>query len=337
MGAVMAETKVLNEADGAKKRANIGRRQKAPAKAAAPKQVRTKPVVETRPIDANWVAWAVAIVLAGVWAYWPTLVQIVNAWNNDREYSHGYLVVPVALGFLYARRKSYPGLGPAAYAWGFGLFGLAMLMRYLGGLFYFEFVDGYSILFWLAGAVAILGGGRFLWWCLPSIGFLFFMIPLPFGIATALSAPLQRISTKITCWVLQVLGEPAFSEGNVVLIGDVRLEVAQACSGLSLFTQFVALSYAYIVLFRRPWWEKAILIAAIAPIAILANSARIVAVGLVDLYSDYSHVAVDDFVGKFVMIPLAAAMFGALLWYMSVLIREEEVMDMSYLVRDAEA
>jgi exosortase len=151
-----------------------------------------------------------------------------------------------------------------------------------------------------------------------------------------MSAPLQRVSTKLTCWALQLLGEPAFSEGNVVLIGDVKLEVAQACSGLSLFTQFVALSYAYIVLFRRPWWEKVCLIGAIAPIAILANSARIVVVGLVDLYSSYSHVAVDDFVGKYIMIPLAAAMFGGLLWYLSVLIREEEVMDMSYLVRDVE-
>jgi exosortase len=338
MGAVMAETKVLNGTQGGVRRTNVGRRQKAPAKSPAPKPAtRVKPVVEKRPIDVNWVAWAVAIFLAGVWAYWPTLVEIVKAWNNDREYSHGYLVVPVALGFLYARRTSYPGIGPAAYGLGFGLFGLAMLMRYLGALFFYEFVDGYSILFWLAGSVAILGGAKFLWWSLPSIGFLFFMIPLPFGIATAMSAPLQRVSTKVTCWALQVLGEPAFAEGNVVLIGDVKLEVAQACSGLSLFTQFIALSYAYIVLFRRPWWEKLCLVAAIAPIAIIANSTRIVVVGLVDLYSTYSHVAVDDFVGKYVMIPLAAAMFGGLLWYMSVLIREEEVMDMSFLVRDVEA
>lgn len=333
----MAEAKLMEDIDGLKKRPNVGRRQKQAVKPAAARAVPAKPAPVKRPIDGNWVAWAVAILLAGLWAYWPTLQSIVHAWNHDREYSHGYLIVPVAVLFLVARRASYPGLQSPAYGWGFGLFGFALALRYLGALFYFDFVDGYSILFWLAGAVAILGGKELLWWSLPSIGFLFFMIPLPFGIATAMSAPLQRVSTKLTCLALQTLGEPAFSEGNVVLIGDVRLEVAQACSGLSLFMQFVALSYAYIVLVKRPWWEKACLVAAIAPIAITANSARIVVVGLVDLYTSYSHIAVDDFVGKFVMIPLAACMFAALLWYLSVLIREEEVMDMSVLVRESEA
>ena len=333
----MAEVKLMNDAEEATGRPSIGRRKKQPTKPAAARVAPVRQATARRPIDGNWIAWAVAILAAGLWAYWPTLNEIVRAWSNDREYSHGYLIVPVAVLFLIARRSSYPGLGPVSYGLGFGLFGFALLLRSLGALFYYEFVDGYSIMFWLAGTVAILGGRRLLVWALPSIGFLFFMIPLPFGIATAMSAPLQRISTKLTCLALQTLGEPAFSEGNVVLIGDVKLEVAQACSGLSLFMQFVALSYAYIVLVRRPWWEKACLVAAIAPIAIMANSARIVAVGLIDLYTSYSHVAVDDFVGKYVMIPLAAVMFAALLWYLSVLIREEEVMDMSVLVRESDA
>jgi exosortase len=162
------------------------------------------------------------------------------------------------------------------------------------------------------------------------------MIPLPFGIATSMSAPLQRISTKLTCFALQVMGQPAFAEGNVVVIGDVKLEVAQACSGLKMFIQFVAMAYGYAVVLRRPWWERVCLFAAIAPFCILANSTRITLVGLMDLYTTLPHVR-SDFMAGLVVIVLAFSMFGGLLWYLSVLISEEEVMDMSFLVRDADA
>jgi exosortase len=334
----MAETKVLNDTEGAKRRTNVGRRTKAAAKAPEPRVVAAKPIPIKRPIDANWVMWAAAIMAAGLWAYWPTLVEIVGAWNREADYSHGYLVVPAAILFLVARKGSYPGVGAADYPVGFALLGIGLLMRYLGALFFYEFVDGYSILFWLAGAVAILGGRQMLLWALPSIGFLFFMIPLPFGIETAMSAPLQRVATKLTCLALQTMGLAAFSEGNVVLIGEQRLEVAQACSGLRLFMTIVAVAYAYALLVRRAWWEKAILIAAVVPIAIASNATRIIATGLLFEYTtgEAAHKFAHDFAG-FAMIGLAAVLFAGVLWYLSVLIREEEVLDMSVLVRESEA
>jgi exosortase len=331
----MSEAKIQRGSEPAKKRSSGARRQKSNANY-APRVVSASVVPVTRPIDRNWLAWAAAILIAGIWAYWPTLVVIVQTWNREADYSHGFLVVPVAIAFLFARRANFPGIGQSSYGFGLGLLGCGLLMRYLGARFYMEFLDGYSILPWLAGSVAILGGTRLLVWGLPSIGFLFFMIPLPFGIETAMSAPLQRVATKLTCLALQTLGQPAFSEGNVVLIHEVRLEVAQACSGLRLFMTIVALAYAYVVLVPRSWWEKAILVAAIVPIAIVSNSTRIVMVGLIDLYTQFAHDAVDGFVGKFVMIPLAAALFAGVLWYLSKLIREDEVMDMSVLVREVE-
>src|SRR5207245_11693129 len=138
---------------------------------------------------------------------------------------------------------------------------------YLVARFFMDFVDGYSMLFWIAGTVAVLFGRATLLWALPSIAFLFFMIPLPFGIETAMSAPLQRVATRLTSFTLQTLGHSAFAEGNVILLGDQKLEVAQACSGLRLFMTIVAMAYVYIVLVRRTWLEKGILLAAIAPIA----------------------------------------------------------------------
>jgi exosortase/archaeosortase family protein len=120
------------------------------------------------------------------------------------------------------------------------------------------------------------------------------------------------------------------------LLNGQKLEVAQACSGLRLFLSVIALAYAYAVLIRRTWWEKAILLSAAAPIAIVSNSARIVITGLLFQFttSEMAHHFSHDFAG-WVMIPLAAALFWLVLWYLGKLILEEEVLEMSALMRES--
>jgi exosortase len=164
------------------------------------------------------------------------------------------------------------------------------------------------------------------------------MVPLPYRIEGELSAPLQRIATKLTTTSLQILGQPAFNEGNVIRIGDARLEVAQACSGLRLFVSVLALAYAYLAIIRREWWEKLILAISVIPIAIVANSTRIVATGLIYqcTTSEWARRLTHDLAG-WGMILVAAAMFWMLLWYLKRLTCEEEVMDMASLVREVGA
>jgi exosortase len=319
----------------------VGRRRPKAKPAARAKAPRPAPKPAPVPVplsqDAAWrLVFGAAALAAGAWAYLPTLRALVEAWEKVPNYSHGYLVAPLAILFLVLRRSRFPKADFPAYGLGGGLLALAFAMRYASGRFFLEFLDAWSILPWLAGVVAIVCGRRTLWWAFPSIGFLWFMVPLPFGAETAMSLPLQRIATKISTFGLQVIGVPAFSEGNVIHLSEgPPLEVAQACSGLGLFMTFVALGYAYVVLVRRTWWEKGLLLSAIVPIAIVSNAARIIGTGIACEYTELDQKLVHDNLGL-AMIPLAAALFALLLWYMSKLIREEEVMEMAALVREGQ-
>lgn len=277
---------------------------------------------------------ALACLLVGIVAYWPTLTQLVNTWNKEPDYSHGYLVVPLAALFMWVRRGSYPGLAASSPVLAIGLLATSLALRFVGARYFFTFMDGWSIVPWAAALVAAVGGWPLLKWSLPSVGFLIFMVPLPFRLEGQLSAPLQQIATKLSTTTLQMLGHPAFSEGNVILIGDEKLEVAQACSGLRLFVSVLALTYAYITVISRPWWEKLMLALAAVPIAIIANMARIVATGL--LYectkSEWARKLAHDSAG-WGMILFAAAAFGLLLWYLKHLIVEEETVEIDSIVR----
>ncbi|HAY82579.1 MAG TPA: exosortase [Planctomycetaceae bacterium] len=262
----------------------------------------------------------IAAALLGVtfiWAYWPTFGRLIGDWNREPDYSHGFLVPPLALFFLYARRDRFPGLTPAVGWFGLLLIAGSVAMRFFGTLAFVDAIDSWSMILWIAGAAWMLGGYRFALWTAPSIAFLFFMVPLPFRAETMLSGPLQTAATKISCFMLQFIGQPAISEGRTILLGDHQLEVEQACSGLRIFVGICALAFSAVVLMRRTWWEKTLFLLSTLPIALLANSLRIVATGLLFQHASgeaarkFSH----DFSG-WVMIPVAAAMFWLFAWYL---------------------
>jgi exosortase len=295
------------------------------------------PVVEKPkllPEEAEVVSWkwfvglAVVSLLTGIWSYWPTLVEMVGTWEREADYSHGYLVVPLAIYFAWARKESFPGVY-RRHAWGgLVLMLMACLLRLVAAQFNLGALDGWTILLWVAGAVWLIVGYRVAWWAAPSIAFLFFMVPFPYGLERALSMPLQRIATKLSVTSMQMLGLSAFAEGNVIQLGSYRLEVAQACSGMRIFLGIVALAAAYMILVNRPWWQRLLIALAVLPIALISNATRIVLTGLLYLFASseaaqkFSH----DFAG-WVMIPFAAALFALMLWYLDRLVQVVPVVD----------
>jgi exosortase len=228
----------------------------------------------------------------------------------------------------------FPG-GSHNLAWA-GLFVLALSigLRLVAARFFLGGVDGWSMPLWIAGVVWFLSGKKVLWWSLPSIAFLWFMVPLPYGMERWLSLPLQRIATELSCWVLHCLGQPALAEGNTILLNDFQLEVEQACSGLRIFVGIMALAFVYLILIRRDWWERVLLILSVIPVALIANSTRIVATALLYQYvsGEAAHKFSHDLAG-WVMIPYAAFLFAMVLWYLSSLFREEEQIDVGTMLR----
>jgi exosortase len=220
-------------------------------------------------------------------------------------------------------------------AWpGLSLIALSIVIRAVGAWAYFDALDGWSIPIWIAGVVWLFFGWKIFAWSAPVIAFLWFMVPLPFRIEQGLSYPLQRLATKISTFVLQCLGQPALSEGNTILLGDAQLNVEQACSGMRIFLGIAALAFAYMIVVRRSWWERVLLLLAALPIALIANSSRIVVTGL--LYQMVSGEAARHFshdLAGWVMIPFAALLFALVLGYLRWLIRDVSVVDAGALLR----
>lgn len=268
-----------------------------------------------------------------IWAYWPTFVGLVTVWETQPDYSHGYLVIPLACLLAWSRWGERPPVSANWHWLGIGLLVLSLTMRFVGEYYFLNSLDGWSIILWVGGVVWLFFGWRMFWWSGPAIAFLIFMVPLPYRFETSLSYPLQRIATKISVYSLQMLGQPALAEGNTILLNELRLEVEQACSGLRIFVGVIALAFAYIVAFRHTWWERALILLSVVPIALLVNAGRIVVTGLLLQQftgDDARHWAHD--VSGWMMIPAAAILFGLLLWYFRLLFPPVRQVDVKSII-----
>ena len=107
-------------------------------------------------------------------------------WEVDPTYSHGYLVPLIALGILWSRRASMPEAAPRPVIWGVLLVALGVATQLVGTYLYIRWIAGVSLLFYLSGAALMAAGWAGLRWALPAIGFLLFMIPLPYRLESAM-------------------------------------------------------------------------------------------------------------------------------------------------------
>jgi exosortase len=256
-----------------------------------------------------------------LWSYWPTLASMARTWTGDPQYSHGYLVPLFAVVLLWwrGREVDFAALRPSA--WGYAVLAAGTLLRLGGAFFYYEWFDALSLLPVLAGLFLLLGGWRGLRWAWPAIGFLVFMIPLPHFAAFALAWPLQRTATAASTYALQTLGYAAMAEGNVIVLGELRLGVVEACSGLSMLMVFFALAFAMALVVSRPLWQRAVIVASAVPIALASNVLRITATGV--LFMTAGRGAADlfyhDLAGWFMM-PVALALLWLELLYLARLV-----------------
>jgi exosortase len=111
-------------------------------------------------------------------------------------------------------------------------------------------------------------------------------VPIPAIIYNAITFPLQILASKAASALLPLFGVPVLREGNVIVLPAMRLEVAEACSGIrsliSLFT--LAIFYGYFL--DKSVVRRTILAISSIPIAIGANAIRILGTGLCVQYWD---------------------------------------------------
>ena len=244
-----------------------------------------------------------------LWAFWTTLVDLAQTWSHNPQYTHGWLVPAFAAFLLWTRRGKLDLAACRPSYWGLPLIAFGLGLRLYATYAFYGSLEPLALLPCIAGLV-LLFGGRAAWgWAWPAVLFLGFMIPLPYSVSVAMSGPLQRLATIVSTFVMQTLGMPALDEGNVIQLNDQRIGVVEACSGLRMLVVFFAMSTAVVMVVKRHWMDKAIIVLSAVPIAIISNIVRVTLTGV--MYemgkNEMAHQFFHDVAGWFMM-PLALGM-----------------------------
>ncbi len=215
--------------------------------------------------------------------FWPGFVSLVAAWSTA-EYSHGPLIPIISL-FLFLRElRGAPraDLQAPVRRWpGLVVLGLGLAVSLLGNAVQIPDITTYGMIIWLSGVVlTVFGWERGKRHQLPVLH-LIFMLPLPSFIYWQFSTFLQGISSELGAWFVQLAGIPVFLEGNIIDLGVLQLQVAEACSGLRYLFPILSFSYLIAILYRGPMWHKVLLFAMAAPLTVFMNSVRIGIIGII--------------------------------------------------------
>ncbi|MCK5940777.1 MAG: exosortase [Planctomycetes bacterium] len=226
----------------------------------------------------------VAVFLPLLVAYAMALAWCVDRWNAPTEYfAHCWLVPFVGLAVVWFRRRSWRLRPQRVDLRGLWLLVPGLLLHTAGAALMIDSWSAASLVLTVPGAAWLaLGRARLagLW---PVLWLTLFAVPTPIYVEGRLAFELKEIAVVGGSWLANLLGADVVRQGDRLLPQgiDGSLFVADACSGLRSLLAMLTLAYC-LAFFTGParLGRRLLLLGMAAPLAILANVARIAALCL---------------------------------------------------------
>ncbi len=285
-------------------------------------------------------SWVRAGVVAGLilLVYWSTIRHsLVDRWIGDGNWSHGWLIPLFSLYFLHSRRDELARCEVRPSYWGAVILALS-----LGAYFWsawwarMAYPQAVSMVGAIFGTTLLMGGWgilRITWF---PITFLMFAIPLPQSEYVKLTRPLRELASTVAAAVMPLFITGLHTQAQAVVIDYMlpsgasgQLNVEEACSGMRLMMAFVTLGVAMAYLGDRPLWQRAIMILACLPIAVLCNAIRVTVTGLFTItgHAEYAQGTPHQLLGIAMLVVALGcyAAIGYVLSHLFVDVQEKEL------------
>jgi exosortase len=228
---------------------------------------------------------ATLVLLAGaaallVFLFWPILSVRWRYYDEQPRYSHCPLLPVVSAIWVYDRWDMLRALPRSVSRGGIVTVVVSVLAFVYGRMVSMNFLQHLALLTTIAGAVWALCGPRVLRACAFPLSYLALTMPLPKTWDERITQPLQTIATRTSEGVFHAFGWVVVRQGNVLQLPGLKLLVEDACSGIHSLYALVCLGIAWVAFVDRPRWTQAVLVLSTVPVAIVANTLRVIGSGI---------------------------------------------------------
>lgn len=214
------------------------------------------------------------VVLAAV-AYGYPLARWEAVWRHNSAWGHGYLIPMIAVLIAHYRLNERVPRRLTPSVWGLPLIMAGLVIRIWSQTLKYGYPGDATFLLVVAGIVLLVLGWdlfRSVW---VSVVYLGLMIPWDTKYYEGVALPLQTLAAAGAQRILGIGGILCTRRVNVLELASGDLAVAEACSGLHLLFAFVALGVMMAYIYRRPLWERLVIMISSVPIAVLCNVIRV--------------------------------------------------------------
>ena len=212
-----------------------------------------------------------AVLVAIVFAFGATALSMVDIWRRSDTFSHGFLVVPIALWLVWRRRAELARVPVRPFWPGMLFVAAAGFLWLLGSLADANVVEHFALVLMMQSARACrlrAGGGR----ATLIFPLVFLLFAVPFG--EAFVPQLIDWTADFTVFALKLTGVPVYREGNNFVIPTGQWSVVEACSGIRYLIASLMAGTLYAYLMYSSAWRRAAFIAAAILVSIVANWLR---------------------------------------------------------------
>ena len=260
------------------------------------------------------------ILLVGLWllAYWSVFIDLLDTWNTKEEYSHGLLIPVISIYLIWKRKELLLAQKVTPSWWGFGILCLSGLIYFVGITADIDFLLRISLTITLIGITYCVFGWRILKLVFIPILLILFSFPLPPVLQASLTAQLQLLSSQLGVSLIRFCDISVYLEGNIIDLGQFKLQVVEACSGLRYLFPLMSLAFICAYLYQVSFWKRGIVFFSSIPITVLMNSIRIGIIGILVEFQgiEMAQGFIHDFEGWIVFMVCFAILFFEM-WLLS--------------------
>lgn len=223
-------------------------------------------------------------------SYWVIILELINQWNLRPEYSHSFILILISIYIVWKLRyKLINNSGDPSWA-GLLLISLSIIMLAVGRISY-GVIAQYGLVLTIIGFIVTIFGFNGLKVIWAPVVLLLFTIPLPDWLYADISAKLQLISSRIGVGIIRLFNISVLQEGNIIDLGNYKLQVVEACDGLRYLFPLTSLSFLCAYMFKGKLWMRLIIFLSSVPIAIIMNGLR---VGITGVLVEYYGIAAAE-------------------------------------------
>jgi exosortase len=213
----------------------------------------------------------------------PVIFELFKLWIASEDYSHGFLVMPLSFYMVWRKRKTLLSLRPQPLWVGLPIFVAGMVSYLLSFITKFHTLTHLSMIVILIGLLLFLRGWYSTKELLLPVLFLLFMFPIPSAYYVLITNPMKLFITRISTLLIDLLGVPVYCEGNLLFMASMKLEVAEACSGIRSLYSYLMLGCLFAIMSTK-FRSKLFLLVSPVPLAFGVNIFRVAATGVLANY-----------------------------------------------------